>query len=152
MCPATPTHPDKTPVAADLFTYCTKEKTETWHVVRNHDAKGIVERVICKSCGSEHRYKKAESTLSSSRVVVKRAPSSSPKSTEDAQASWFRGIKKWGDRAPLSFDPAQSFSVGDVVEHAVFGKGVVQTRRENKVDVLFNSGTKTLPSKMPSRA
>jgi len=152
MCPANLTHPDRTPVAADLFTYCTREKTETWHVVRNHDARGIVDKVICKSCGSEHRYKKMDVKASSTSRVVVRKPtggSASPNSSgsKGLEESWYAGIKKWGDKAPLEFNPETSFGIGDVVNHTVFGKGVVQARRENKVDVLFSTGSKTLPSK-----
>ena len=148
-------NPDRTPVAQDVFTYCTKEKTDTWHVVRNHNGNGIVDRVICKSCGSEHKYRLAKAAAApakSTRSVVVRgsAPRASAPAAPSAgvlEATWFAGIKKWGEKPVACFDPETSFGPGDVFDHEVFGKGVVQTRRENKIDVLFKAGLKTLPSK-----
>lgn len=149
--------PDRTPVAQDVFTYCTREKTETWHVVRNHDAKGIVERVVCKACGSEHRYRRATVAATTksgpTRTLVRSASGATRSSGVSAASSqaldetWFQGIKKWGEKPVKTFDPTVHFTNGEVFEHTVFGKGVVQSRRENKIDVLFKSGLKTLPSK-----
>lgn len=150
------TNPDRTPVAQDVFTWCTKEKAETWHVVRNHNAKGTVERVVCKACGSEHKYRSktvaALTSPSSSRVIIrssggaKAAPAAPVQSSAMLEETWFKAIKKWGEKPVRAFDPGTSFAVGEVFDHTVFGKGAVQTRRENKIDVLFKIGLKTLPS------
>jgi hypothetical protein len=159
------TNKDRTPVANDIYTYCTKEKTDTWHVVRNHDAKGLVDRVICKACGSEHKYKKENVlTTNASRTnvgstLIRRAGGASslrnssksstpaPMSSAAIEETWLKGIKSWGEKAVPAFSPEQSFAPGEVFVHGSFGKGVVQTRRENKIDVLFREGMKTLPSK-----
>ena len=62
--------------------------------------------------------------------------------------SWFSAIKKWGSKEVLAFNSATHFENGQVFQHSSFGKGVVQNRRENKIDVLFADGlTKTLISK-----
>lgn len=162
------THPDKTPVAQDIYTFCTREKTETWHVVRNHSDKGVVDRVVCKSCGSEHKYRlHAKATAMSAagaRTLVRRTPegvllstpSSSPKAGSRSKAheaaaanleeNWFLALKKWGNQVLRPYNPQEHFRLGEVFEHAHFGKGAVQARRENKVDVLFKEGMKTLPS------
>jgi hypothetical protein len=151
----TNTNPDRTPVAADVFTYCTKEKIDTWHVVMNHNAAGIVDRVQCKSCRSEHRYKVTAKVTSFATAVRKpvvrsssgAAGSASGSKSPEMEASWFQQIKAWGEKPVKAFDPATHFKKGEVFNHSVFGKGVVQTRRENKIDVLFTNGLKTLPSK-----
>lgn len=156
------TNPDKTPVAQDLFTYCTREKTDTWHIVRNHDGSGTVDRVICKACGSEHKYRKqtvaAAPKATKTRAVVRTTASgrrvatsaiTSASSDEAIRDTWFAGLKKWGSKDIGNFDINKGYLVGEVFEHAVFGKGVVQTRRENKIDVLFVEGLKTLPSPRP---
>lgn len=167
-------NPDKTPVAQDLFTYCTREKTDTWHIVRNHDAAGFVDRVICKACSSEHKYRKQAAAavvkasgprtlVRDANGVLKSAPaktgtgrgpgrvaavsaSSSPGALRD---TWLAGLKKWGAKEVTPYDINKSYLSGQVFEHSVFGKGVVQARRENKVDVLFSEGLKTLPSPRP---
>jgi len=154
--------PDKTPVAQDVFTYCTKEKIDTWHVVMAHTASGVVDRVKCKACTSEHKYKskkpllakKSASTSSSllRKIGQTQFSSATRKSASVSEAAalsdiWFKGIKKWGEKAVISYSPETTFSVGEVCTHSTFGKGVVQGRRENRVDVLFEAGLKTLPSK-----
>ena len=48
---------DRTPVAQNVITMCTKCEMELNHVVVAHDAGGIVERVKCHTCGSEHKYR-----------------------------------------------------------------------------------------------
>lgn len=142
---------DRTPVAQDIMTLCTKEKIDTWHVVMNHDASGIVDRVKCKACGSEHKYRRI-------KVAAPWASKSSPRSTTKSSVSaslsgsqlqelWFKGIKAWGNKDPLKYDPAQRFEKAQVIEHPTFGKGLVQLRRENRIDVLFSSGLKVLPSR-----
>ena len=59
---------------------------------------------------------------------------------------WLQGIKAWDKKVVLTYSPAKTFNVGDVLEHPLFGKGVVQSRRENKVEVLFRSELKVLQS------
>ncbi len=162
-------HPDRTPVAQEVLTYCTKEKTDTWHLVMHHNAKGIVEKVKCKACGSEHKYKllnpappkksatapilihKADgSTVRQGPTSPGREPSSKGSAKSDAlEKTWFDGLKKWGDKPIVPFNSDTLFNVGEVFVHTSFGKGVVQARRENKIDVLFELGLKTLPSRKP---
>jgi hypothetical protein len=156
--------PERTPVAADLFTYCTREKIDTWHVVRNHNAQGIVERVICKSCGSEHRYKvpvqsESKRSLTSSTSIVRRSSASLSSSAPKAKSSsssnvlsetWFSKIKAWGEREVKKYNPTVSLDAGEVVEHISFGKGCVEKLRDNKADILFKDGLKTLPCKKKS--
>jgi len=146
-------NPDKTPVAKDIFTYCTREKIETWHIVRNHGASGIVDRVICKACGSDHKYRKkmaaAAPAKSGSRAIVRSAgsPVSSTSSSEALSASWFSGIKKWGSKPVPEYAASQLFQLGEVFTHPTFGKGVVQGRRDgNKIDVLFQDQIRVLKS------
>lgn len=160
---ATKTDSDKTPVAQDVFTYCTKEKIETFHVVMAHNASGIVERVKCKSCSSEHKYKRSNELLAKASGTPTRAVkkvgtplvAATVKSTVLTSAQleevWLLGIKKWGKKDVTDFSPETSYGAGDVFTHSVFGKGVVQVRRETRVDVLFNVGLKTLPSKSALR-
>jgi len=48
---------NRTPVAQNVVTMCTKCEMELNHVVVAHNATGIVERVKCHTCGSEHKYR-----------------------------------------------------------------------------------------------
>ena len=143
--------PERTPVASDLFTLCTKEKIDTWHVVRNHNAMGIVDRVICKSCGSEHKYRSSAASAASSgvRKILRRPSSSSaaPTRSVNLRDVWFEKLKLWGTKDPLSYAPDKSFAEGDVLKHSAFGRGAVSKLRGSRMDVLFESGMKVLPVK-----
>ncbi len=48
---------DRTPVAQIVMTMCTKCEMELSHVVVALNAAGIVERVKCHTCGTEHKYR-----------------------------------------------------------------------------------------------
>lgn len=153
------TNKDRSPVASDILTWCTREKTDTWHVVRNHNARGVVDRVVCKACGSEHQYRiekaPAPAKPQGRSVVVRSARSSATEPEQDSgaqQKRWLDGIKRWGEKPVRSFDATQAFMAGEVIAHPSFGKGVVQARRENKIDVLFGQGVKTLLSAAAARA
>jgi len=166
---ANETHPDRTPVARDLFTFCTKEKIDTWHVVMNHNRHGVVDKVKCKACQSEHKYRSNKIVPprkpSSGSTVVRRSNGMTMKvdshgkkgggapghgkllhTSESLEKGWLDGIKKWGAKEVSDYKPSTALLIGQVIQHPTFGKGVVQTRRENKVDVLFQEGLKTLPS------
>ena len=66
---------DRTPVAQNVITMCTKCEMELNHVVVAHDKGGVVERVKCQTCGSEHKY----------RPDKKRAPKKSAKKSISTQ-------------------------------------------------------------------
>ena len=66
---------DRTPVAQSVITMCTKCEMELNHVVVAHDKGGVVERVKCQTCGSEHKY----------RPDKKRAPKKSAKKSISTQ-------------------------------------------------------------------
>jgi len=64
---------DRTPVAQNVITMCTRCERELNHVVVAHDATGIVETVKCNTCGSEHKYhpgKKREPRSPPRRVLI----------------------------------------------------------------------------------
>ncbi|MEZ4813775.1 MAG: hypothetical protein R3A80_01020 [Bdellovibrionota bacterium] len=143
--PTIPSDIDKTPVAKDIWCYSTKEKTFTWHVVVNHDAKGFVDKVQCKTSGVVHKYKKQNKTTASS--TVKKPRKTTKRSTTpavDLEEVWYSGVRNWGDAALKKYSPATPLEEGDVFEHSTFGKGVVHARRDNKIDVVFKEGPKVL--------
>jgi len=140
---------DKTPVAQDIWCYSPKEKAFTWHVVVNHNADGYVDRVQCKVTGQIHKYKKLSATAKTKRKVTSKVKSTrSVSKSADALADvWFTGIKNWGEKEIETYAPQNAYEEKDVFSHAVFGKGIVQKKRGNKIDVLFRQGMKVLPTK-----
>jgi len=153
---------DKTPVAHELMCYNPKEKANTWHVVVNHDSKGYVDRVQCKVTGVIRKYKKqnvVKSPAAAAKAIRKTAPGETDANgvrkpltfkvsrAEALEESWFKGVKAWRDKEVLAYSPETPFKAGDVLEHPNFGKGVVQLKRDNKIEVLFKSDLKVLMNK-----
>lgn len=147
--PASISDVDKTPVAKDIWCYSTKEKTFTWHVVVNHDANGFVDRVQCKISKVIHKYKrqnKPATTPVNKTTKPRKIGSRTPVKAVDTEEMWYRGVRNWSDTDIIPYSPATHFKTGDVFEHPSFGKGVVLGRRDNKIDVVFKTGTKILLS------
>jgi len=150
-------HPDvdRTPVAKDIWCYSTKEKAFTWHVVVNHDANGYVDKVLCKVSGVTHKYKREKKAASATKKKVVRRTANIAKQAETSatlEQEWFEGVKNWGDNVVSEFDPKKCLEEGDVFTHKVFGKGVVKNKRDNKVDVMFRSSIKVLPTAKSPRS
>ena len=130
---------DRTPVAQDVITMCTRCKMELKHVVVAQDMEGFVKTVKCYTCGSEHRYRRAKKTTAANRTVrktaVKRADTG-----RDFQAR----LERLSDRMPVPYLMSESYNIDDVIEHATFGKGVVTNVSFQKMEVLFADGSRVL--------
>lgn len=130
---------DRTPVAKDIITVCTKCNLELNHIVVRHNTEGIVDRVKCHTCGSEHKYKpvskkKAASATPRKRTVKKKSP----------EKEYEKLLKKYGDREPVPYNIKASFSEGDLIVHKTFGTGIVSEVSFQRIDVVFPEGMKAL--------
>jgi len=132
---------DRTPVAQELVTRCTKCKLELSHVVIVHNPEGIVDRVKCKICGSEHKY----------RPDKKKAPAKTPRKRKPAVtqkeifAKEFEKLaEKFKDKEPISYSMSGSFKTDDVIDHKTFGMGIVTSVSYQKMHVAFSEGPRLL--------
>ena len=129
---------DRTPVARDIVTVCSRCKLELNHIVVRHNAEGIVDRVKCHTCGFEHKYKpvkkKAEGTKKRKTAVRKKSPE------KEYQTLMEKNI----DVVPVQYNMKASFGKGKVIDHKTFGKGIVLETSFERIDVLFQEGVKTL--------
>ena len=129
---------DRTPVAKDIITACSRCKLELNHIVVRHNAEGIVDRVKCHTCGFEHKYKaikkKAETTKKRKSPVRKKSPE------KDYEALMEKNI----DIVPVQYSMKASFSEGEIIDHKTFGKGIVMELSYERIEVLFQAGQKTL--------
>ncbi len=134
---------------------CTRCKAIT-----NHTIIAMVEerpaRVRCNTCGGDHNYRpprqvKAVKETSKAASKAPKAPrrNAADRLREAQQAEWQEaaGQADPGVTVPYSMD--RSFKLNDLVEHPVFGVGVVKAVfKPNKVEILFASGTKALRCKL----
>jgi len=130
---------DRTPVAQNVITMCTKCEMELNHVVVAHDATGIVERVKCHTCGNEHKY----------RPDKKRAPKKPTKKSisiqeVDLTKTFEKLAQKFKEKKPLPYSMSGSFNNDDVIDHKTFGKGIVISASHDKMEVVFSDEPRVL--------
>ena len=130
----------------DIDTYCSRCKLDLAHVVIAAAA-GQPVRVLCKTCNSEHAYrKKKRVTGVTKRTTTKRATASTstidgPLSSE-AYTQLFSGRDLSRSRR---YTIRESFTVDDIVDHKKFGIGLVtKLLGDQKIEVTFREGIKVL--------
>jgi hypothetical protein len=96
-------------------------------------------RVHCNTCQAQHRYRpSAPQEKGPGRVT--RARTSRPRESE------YEKCLRGKDRSlAMPYSPKGSYAVDDLVKHPKFGIGVTMVvRGGDKIDVAFESGTRTL--------
>jgi hypothetical protein len=133
---------DRTPVAQNMMTTCTRCKMELKHVVVFHNEAGIVEKVKCLTCGSEHKYRPDKKKIPGKTAKVKKK---SPGAGRQGSSSEFEELsQKFSQKEPLPYSISGSFKAEDVIEHKTFSRGFVTSVSFQKMTVVFSSGTRAL--------
>ncbi len=122
--------------------------------VLNHTIVAMVgERVVrveCNTCHGVHNYRaEAQPKVPVSRAPRERAEPVPRKSRKDPGAAdreaWESLRPAMEQERAIPYDMNGTFRVRDVVEHPLFGLGVVQqVIKPNKMEVLFQVGRKLL--------
>ena len=118
----------------DVQTYCGRCKEERLHQVVALNNQQRIERVICRTCNSNHLYRDRQAGSQ------ERARRSTVKGTE--QQSSVRATsapEKW-----RHYSSQEAYAEGELISHAKFGMGRVVASRPGKVDVKFGSLVRTL--------
>jgi len=138
---------DRTPVAQILVTQCTRCKLPLTHMVVLHNSEGIVERVQCRTCGSEHKYypEKTEKKKATRKPAAK--PRAGAKSRKPDAAKVFEKLsEKFQDKDPVPYSMQGSYKTDDVIQHKTFGKGYVTDASYHKIEVAFADASRMLVS------
>ncbi|MBN2034556.1 MAG: hypothetical protein JW836_14885 [Deltaproteobacteria bacterium] len=130
---------DRTPVAENVITKCMKCNMELNHVVVANNAAGIVERVKCLTCGSEHKYrpekKKATRKTSKKSIFTREV---------DLEKTFETLAQKFKEKKPLPYKISESFKNDDVIDHKTFGMGFVISASCDKMEVVFSDRPRLL--------
>jgi len=130
---------DRTPVAENVVTLCTKCEMELNHVVVAHNENGTVERVKCLTCGTEHKYrsdkKKAARKTTKKNPVVQKV---------DFTKMFEELAEKFRDKQPLPYNMSGTFQKDDVIDHQTFGMGIVTNASFDRMEVAFSDGPRFL--------
>ena len=132
---------DKTPVAQNVITMCTKCKLQLEHVVLFHSVEGIIEKVKCHTCGSEHKYRPEKSK--SPKKAVK-TPSSKRTKKLDLTRDFETLTEKFKGKKSMRYSMSGSFKADDMIEHKTFGLGIVISSSYKKMEVVFSDRPRIL--------
>jgi len=138
----------------EVDSYCGQCKLERAHNVLAL-VDGEVARVICKMCGSRHKYKPIdpEPHRSAPKPMGRVGAMKKKKPSGARRTALARSLESQWEAAMAEKDPASSrtysmdgvFEEGEVIEHSKFGHGLVsQVIAGGKIQVLFKDGLKRL--------
>ena len=138
---------------------------------------GEIARVECRACGSVHKHREAKAARTGKAVGASvrrvkagdtrdnaveigtarhsaRATPAVPKSpgkrssAAKIEAAWDEAMLRLSGLEPVPYSMNGSFAANTLIEHPVFGKGVVvNVTPPDKVEVLFQEGVKILRCK-----
>jgi hypothetical protein len=134
----------------EVDSYCGQCKLERVHnVVALVD--GEVAKVICKMCGSQHKYKpidpSAPKAAGRGGATRKKKPSGTRRtaSAKSLESQWEAAMAEKDPANSRTYSMDGSFEEGEVIEHIKFGHGLVsQVIAGGKMQVLFKDGPKRL--------
>jgi hypothetical protein len=120
----------------DVEVRCGRCKDLREHVVAALTPSGAIERVQCRTCGSNHKYRETKTTT---KTASTRTRSAAGTTTRKALAELEQNAGPARD-----YSMQTRFKVGDRINHPKFGTGLVVEERSGKIDVKFGREVKTL--------
>jgi hypothetical protein len=124
-------------VGSDVDAFCTRCKMELGHtvlaMVGNKPA-----RVRCNTCQGEHAFRGSPEPRKGSWVPA------SERAAKPAVTSWEALLQKKDLSRARRYSAKDRYEPDEVLEHPVFGIGLVQEVRGDKISVAFKADVKTL--------
>jgi len=107
---------------------------------------GVVNRVKCKTCGAEHKYRKSvpavktEAAVRAPGAARGRKPAAAKVTVNDAPKRWDLKSRNMPPGTPiLDYSVKDTYKVSQVINHPKFGVGFVEKIGSDKsVFVLFH--------------
>lgn len=133
-------------VGGSIQSKCTKCKEATRHIiVAIADDKPV--KVQCAVCEGQHLYRSPDSDVAVSKVKKAARPRKKATSAASARQSqqWSEQMAGRNESSAAPYAMAGAFKKNSIIRHSKFGLGVVERLVDpNKMEVLFEVGTKTL--------
>lgn len=127
-------------VGGPIEARCTKCRKNTNHIIVAMD-KEVPVKVQCNTCSGQHKYRSAAAVK---KPAVRRT--ANPKIAE--QKAWEELRPSMNSEQATDYSMTTPFKIGSLMNHSVFGIGVVQELAgPRKVVVLFEDGKKTMRCK-----
>lgn len=121
---------------------CTKCRKTTNHVIIAM-ADDVPAKVECNTCGGQHKYR---SPAAAKKPAAKKPTTKRTTDTKLSEKKEWSAFKADIEGAKAKdYVMTESFKVGTVIKHPVFGLGLVQRQAgTQKIEVLFEAGKKIL--------
>ena len=138
-------------VGGEIDAVCTRCRRVTNHRIVAL-VEGLVKRVICLTCDSQHNYRQPPGAKGPAAAAVKRIPpemrkTPAPQGEGRIFALWLsrRQETAASENRPRTYQLQESYQAGEAIEHSKFGLGFVQkVIPPNKMLVMFETDIKTL--------
>jgi hypothetical protein len=130
---------EKNAIGKDIESYCGRCKVSRDHTIMTMDGETIA-KVRCKMCGSMHKF---TSALEAQKVRKPRVKKTGDAST--AETVWAAGLAQAKGKE-RDYSMTLKYRIGDIVNHDMFGKGVVLKLYANKCDMLFKDKERLMAS------
>jgi hypothetical protein len=132
-----------TSVGENIDAYCLKCKLVLSHVIL-FKVDDVVNRVKCKTCGAEHKYRGTIPAVKKTAAVRAKKPVVAKVTVNDAPLQWDLKIRKMAPSTPVKkYLVKEIYKVNDVINHPVFGVGFVEKiASDKKISVMFNDSVK----------
>ena len=102
-----------------------------------------IARVRCNTCQGQHAFRAGPPGTRSPSST--RAPAAPRAARPKAEVHGFETLFADRDASEAKpYAPRDRFAEGDVLLHPTFGLGLVKAARQDKIDVIFRMGEKTL--------
>lgn len=137
-------------VGDNVDSYCLKCKLLLAHVIM-FKVDGVINRVQCKTCGAEHKYRKTvpgvkKTAVRSSGAARVKKPVAAKMPVNDAPLRWDLRSRNMPPQTSIrDYSVKDTFRVNDVINHSVFGIGFVEKVASDKsIFVLFHDTVKLM--------
>jgi hypothetical protein len=125
----------------EVLSYCGKCKLALAHVIVNMKSAKTIGKCECKTCKAQHNYRDPEAAK---KKKAPRTPREPKKPAIPIEQQWKEALDQAAAPA-RPYSMKEKFVQGEVIEHSMFGKGVVtELVSDNKLKVLFQQETKLL--------
>jgi hypothetical protein len=127
-------------VGDDVETYCGRCKAERGHVIASMTTATMPAEVICRTCNSQHRFRRNAADAAASKPKRE----SRAASTEGSTRHTSRTAREAPPLNARPYSTTESYAEGEWLEHKTHGAGKVKAVRGGKIDVTFDTGLRTL--------
>jgi len=148
------------PTVGDLIdAYCLRCRLTLSHVIL-YEVGGSIDKVKCRTCGAEHKYRGTKPESQRGACLLKRAggrrgtsasPSSKAEKANPVLREWTQKLEDLKDEGGVqTYSISGSYSPGVAIRHPSFGIGFVEkVISETRMDVLFQDALRRMAMNMP---